>query len=462
MTTTAFVDPYGNLNHEDFPANLAYQPSVPVFRTHPEVLVSDLEQMILHLGLSAGNDYLQSNREDYEIFEAYQPAVKLDFDRAIKSRGFWRDSLAMTGYLFNVKENNYLKNFGRRSWNQCVVLLQGMLVIGAAVRMLKPVLEDLPGFYKSTLSGDYLNLAGLDGFWENLANSTSGQLQFIYAAPFFYRWWIAVWLQTDMTMNNRIKELGGDFADVYTQLQTSVRRGDVDKVKAKADQIMEMYLRRIMGASEQQIQDLKQQVGEDIISWGKRVEAFSRDNPPLPEVPSGLAKFAGNSALAVVTTAFAMKLFETTFEYRPFLGDTSVDTLLPYIDLVDWNFLNGIASADSVPAVMAKALTMIMGVWMTGHAVSLGFDYKNLLIAESKLRRARELGEDTTELEKKVTEFRKSIKADWDDVEKMPGGKLISPRVWAKRKERRQMNKERRVAFEARKACAVQDFRELL
>ncbi len=72
----------------------------------------------------------------------------------------------------------------------------------------------------------------------------------------------------------------------------------------------------------------------------------------------------------MVTTAFAMKLFETTFEYRPFLGDISVDTLLPYIDLVDWNFLNGIAAADSVPAVMAKALTMIMGVWMTGHTVS--------------------------------------------------------------------------------------------
>ncbi len=54
-----------------------------------------------------------------------------------------------------------------------------------------------------------------------------------------------------------------------------MRRGDVDMVKAKADQIMEMYLRRIMGASgAAKFQDLKQQVGEAIISWENGLRLF--------------------------------------------------------------------------------------------------------------------------------------------------------------------------------------------
>lgn len=344
------------------PAGMAYQPGMPLLNTHPWMLLNDFEQMFLHLGASAANDFLAifNDPDALQIFQQYRPASAYDHPRRLGQRSAARDGAAMVWDVGRLRANNWVVAFGKRSWTQTITLLQGFFVVGMGLRLLEGVLSGQG--IESVFSG------------ASLLHATVGQLYFLYLAPFAYRWFWAIYYNTWNTLTKDVKAIGGNLGDRILQLDKAIETGDVDTMEREVEQLVADYAagRRDVPADVRAA--VARRPGEDLKSWATRVLEFARSEPPLPEEPNENVGRASVLVGGIVTTVLAMTVMMASFEKRPFWGAPMPDGSVPGIDWHDWNLWDGVSPHDAVPVLLLKSLATIYTMWLAGHAFNTVYD----------------------------------------------------------------------------------------
>ncbi len=363
LMVSSFSGSYADLAK---PENLAFQPGSSLLWTHKYVWINDWEQIFLHLGASASVDFLSAGLESREAFSFLKPATAYDTERITGSRGFERDSASALGLLFNLRRNNYAVGFGERSWNQCVRLLQGFLIIGMGLRLFEGVLDGQPA--SSILSAHAFE------------HALVGQLYFVFVAPFVYRWFWAVAITTTRTLQKQIAALGAGYAEHFTELSVALERKDFATAQREAEILAGLYSRGQTAVPDKILQSLKPLAGEDIGVWANRVLEACRSTPPVPETTNERTNKSIIFVGSIITTILAGYLMVDSFQDRPFRGFDVPEGSLGF-DLTDWWAWNGMSRADSIPALMFKSLANIWAVWGAGHLF-------NLVVDAAKMARA--------------------------------------------------------------------------
>jgi hypothetical protein len=396
MTSTFF----GKFANRAVPKMLAYQPNIFLIHTHPFLAVSDLEQMFLHLGASAANDFLSAGTEHRAAFSAYRPAAAMDFDRVQGTPSALHEGVGLARLLLDVRNNNYFVGFGIRSWTQCVNLLQGFFVIGMALRLSEQIIAGKPAW-------DVL-LA-----WKTYVHATVGQTYFIYIAPFVYRWIWAVVLTTTRSRGREIAAICDGFEDQLLQLQQTLARGDFEGGLNAANFMVARYQEKHLSVPDVVLESIKPAEGELPLAWANRVLTAVRTNPPVPERMNEKTAKGLIFVSSVTTTVLASYLMADSFDERPFWGYDNPEGSWG-LDTKDWNLWDGVSPHDSVPALMTKSLLNVWAVWAGGHLFNFAYD-------SVQLGRADTGGDSPKFTPAQRNEIADKVQASWKALGTVPG-----------------------------------------
>ncbi|MBI1862131.1 MAG: hypothetical protein HYR96_14550 [Deltaproteobacteria bacterium] len=341
------------------PDALAYQADGALW-TNKMIWINDWEQIFLHLGASAAVDFLSSGLEAKAVFNFLQPASGYDLDRTTGTRSAARDGLEYFKLLFDLRGNNYLVGFGERSWNQCVRLLQGFFLIGMGLRLFEGMLGGEP----------VSSLFSMQSF----EHATVGQLYFVFAAPFVYRWVWAVVITSMRAFGAQIGKMSAGYQDHYTQLMASLNKKDIAGARREADHMVSLYDREFRSIPQNIRDSLKRTANDNPLEWANRVLEACRNTPPVPEGSNEKVNKAIMFVASVATTYLAGFLMVDSFENRPFRGFDVPEGQMGF-DTSDWFAWNGMSRRDSIPALMFKSLLNIMAIWGAGHAFNVARDW---------------------------------------------------------------------------------------